>query len=137
MRNRILFLLRTMDAINRQPTPVKRGRFDSVRAERSFISESGATPVDPLEIYIEVDVLRTQLADALEALHANEDHFCTSPERRAAWLRALEQRRRFLAWLRRVEGGRVFTALYPETTLSDGEEEGPERADDDGETTGV
>jgi hypothetical protein len=105
--------------------------------DADLYSESGATSVLPLQIFVDVDVLRTQVADALQALRLSEDRVCTTPARRIAWERALRQRRRFLQWLGSTGSRRVLVALYPEERIALREEdlEGESGSDTDGGTT--
>jgi hypothetical protein len=120
MRDRIEFLRRVMDEVHRQPAPGRIGQVtdhEEEDAELDLFSASGATPIQPLQIFLDVEILRTQLADALQALRMSEERICTSPARRIAWERALRQRRQFLNWLNSAEGGRVFLAMYPEERM--------------------
>jgi hypothetical protein len=117
MRDRIEFLRRVMDEVHRQPPPGRIGNVaepDGEDLEADLFSASGATPMQPLQIFIDVEILRTQVADALQALRLSEHRICTTPARRIAWERALRQRRQFLSWLNSAEGRRVFLAMYPE-----------------------
>jgi len=130
MRNRISFLHRVMGEVNRQrATPAMDAREDIAPIDPGQFPESGATPVQPLQLFVEVDVLRTLVADALEALRWSEARICTTPQRTAAWERAIEQRRRFLNWLGSRTNQKVFLAMYPEYLLNEEVEPG----DDDGQ----
>jgi hypothetical protein len=117
MRNRIPFLRRVMDEVTRQPPAVGMELDAGADAAEGAFPASGATPLQPLQLFIDLDTLRTLVADAMEALRWSEQRLCTSPERTAAWERAVEQRRRFLAWLATQNGPRVFLAMYPEYLL--------------------
>lgn len=118
MRNRIPFLRRVMDEVTRQAPAAGTETYASTDAEEGAFPASGVTPMQPLQLFIDVDTLRTLVADAMEALRWSEQRLCTSPERTAAWDRAVEQRRRFLAWLATQNGPRVFLAMYPEHLLT-------------------
>jgi hypothetical protein len=118
MRNRISFLQRVMDEVKRQPpvAPVEAGQ--DVETDEGPFPESSVTPLRPLQVFVEVDALRTLVADALEALRWSETRICTTPERTAAWDRAVEQRRRFLSWLGTRGHQKLFLAMYPEYLLA-------------------
>ncbi len=119
MRNRISFLQRVMDEVKRQ-APGAAGLDDSAKleADEGPFPASGVTPIQPLQLFVEVETLRTLVADALEALRWSETRICTSPERTAAWQRAVNQRRRFLTWLTARGHEKVFLAMYPEYLLT-------------------
>jgi hypothetical protein len=120
MRNRISFLQRVMGEVNRQRlTPPDAAPADLAPIDPGQFPESGATPLQPLQLFVEVDALRTLVADALEALRWSETRICTTPERTAAWERAIDQRRRFLNWLASRGNHKVFLAMYPEYLLND------------------
>src|SRR5215469_4365526 len=119
MRNRLSFLQRVMDEVKRQaPGAGGLQASDKLDADEGPFPASGVTPIQPLQLFVEVDTLRTLVADALEALRWSETRICTSPERSAAWDRAVEQRRRFLAWLNAHAHEKVFLAMYPEYLLA-------------------
>jgi len=128
MRNRITFLQRVMDEVHRQAPPPRADRAERVETlddDAAPFAESGATPGRPLQMFVEVDALRTLVADALEALRWSETQICTTPARTAAWERAVDQRRQFLNWLTSVGRRKIFLAMYPEFMLeSDSDEDG-------------
>jgi hypothetical protein len=115
MRNRISFLQRVMDEVKRQP-PAGAGLDDAgqLEADEGPFPASGVTPIQPLQLFVEVETLRTLVADALEALRWSETRICTSPERTAAWHRAVDQRRRFLTWLTARGHEKIFLSMFPE-----------------------
>jgi hypothetical protein len=130
MQNRIPFLQRVMDEVHRQPPPQAREPLDGLGAEvvgtdDGQFASSGATSQHPLQLFVEVEMMRTLVADALEALRWSESRICTTPARTAAWERAVDQRRLFLAWLAAVGRRKVFLAMYPEFILESDTEEGP------------
>jgi hypothetical protein len=108
--------------VNRQASPPAAELCANVDADEGQFPESGATPTQPLQLFVDVDTLRVLVADALEALRWSEARICTTPERTAAWDRAVEQRRRFLAWLATHGRHKVFLAMYPEYLLNDVDE---------------
>jgi hypothetical protein len=118
MRNRIPFLRRVMDEVTRQAPAAGLELYAGIDADEGPFPASGVTPLQPLHLFVDVETVRTLLADALEALRWSEQRLCTTPERTAAWERAVEQRRRFLAWLGTQQGLKVFLAMYPEYLLS-------------------
>jgi len=125
MRNRISFLQRVMDEVKRQAPPASAepdATLDPL--DDGQFPESGATPLQPLQLFVEGEAIRTLVADALEALRWSESRICTTPARTAAWERAVEQRRRFLAWLTTNGPRKVFLAMYPEYVLSEDADEG-------------
>jgi hypothetical protein len=123
MRNRISFLQRVMDEVKRQAPAAATESCAELDADEGQFPESGVTPLKPLQLFVEVETLRGLVADALEALRWSEGRICTTPERTAAWERAIEQRRRFLNWLTTHGRQKVFLAMYPEYLLSDEVEE--------------
>ncbi len=118
MRNRIPFLRRVMDEVTRQAPAAGVDLDAGPDADEGAFPVSGVTPLQPLQVFVDIETLRTLVADAMEALRWSEQRLCTTPERTAAWDRAVEQRRRFLAWLATQNGPRVFLALYPEYLLN-------------------
>ncbi len=108
-----------MDEVKRQP-PGAAGLDDSTKLETDEgpFPAFGVTPIQPLQLFVEIETLRTLVADALEALRWSETRICTSPERTAAWQRAVDQRRRFLTWLTARGHEKVFLAMYPEYLLT-------------------
>jgi hypothetical protein len=124
MYNRIPFLQRVMDEVHRQPAPQAGGAAERIEPGEGQFAESGVTPLQPLQMFVEVEVLRTLVADALEALRWSESRICTTAARRAAWDQAVDQRRQFLSWLTTVGHRKVFLAIYPEYLLDGSEEEG-------------
>jgi len=128
MRNRVPFIKRVMDEVERQaPHPAP-----SAQMVRQIdpSTDSAATPLDPLHLFVDTDTLRTLVADALEALRWSEQELCSDPARSEAWDRAVAQRARFLAWLSASGRNKVFIALYPEAVLG----EDPEAHDEQGGT---
>jgi hypothetical protein len=127
MQNRISFLQRIMDEVKRQGA-VPAGDLDTGidAADDGQFPESAATPLQPLQLFVDVDTIRTLVADALEALRWSETRICTTAARTAAWERAVEQRRHFLAWLGTNGHKKVFLAMYPEYLLNDGTDESDE-----------
>jgi hypothetical protein len=118
MRNRIPFLRRVMDEVTRQAPTAGIELYAGTDTDEGAFPGSGVTPLQPLQLFVGIDTIRTLVADAMEALRWSEQRLCTSPERTAAWERAVEQRRRFLAWLATQNGPRVFLAMYPEYLLT-------------------
>jgi hypothetical protein len=130
MQNRIPFLQRVMDEVHRQPPPQAREPLvgvgaDGIGTDDGQFASSAATPLHPLQLFVEVEMMRTLVADALEALRWSESRICTTPDRTAAWDRAVDQRRQFLAWLSTIGRRKVFLAMYPEFILESDTEEGP------------
>jgi len=131
MRNRISFLQRVLDEVKRQgPSPAAEPDAGIDAADQGQFPESAATPLQPLQLFVDVDTIRTLVADALEALRWSEARICTTPARTAAWERAIEQRRHFLAWLTSNGHRKVFLAMYPEYLLNDEEGDEPDEPDE-------
>jgi hypothetical protein len=107
-----------MDQVTRQAPTAGLELDAGIDADEGAFPVSGVTPLQPLQLFVDVETVRTLVADALEALRWSERRLCTTPERTGAWERAVEQRRRFLAWLGTQNGSRVFLAMYPEYLLS-------------------
>lgn len=134
MRNRIPFLQRVMDEVKRQgPTGVD--RCANIAADEGPFPASAVTPLQPLQLFVATDTLATLVADALEALRWSETRICTTPERTAAWERAVAQRRRFLTWLAGQGKQKVFLAMYPEYLLAD--DAGADDMEDEGGAAGA
>ena len=107
-----------MDEVNRQTPPGLAESYANLAGDEGYLLTSAATPLEPLQLFVETETLRTLVADALEALRWSQERICTTPERTAAWERAVEQRRRFLGWLAAHGPHKVFLAMYPEYLLN-------------------